>query len=885
MKSSSFCLLLTLLFFVSPTLAQSLSFLTYEGYLEDLNGNPVNDSLPMRVELQGVNSTACLLYWEDHPTIAVVNGAFKIAVGRGQNSTGSVDLATYFSNRTTTLSGCTFEPTLSNALRKMQIFIDGEAFSEFVLSEAPRAMFAEDTDRISGRRVSTGSPSNGQVLRWNQSLSLWEPSAETPSNPGTVTSVATSGDFTGGPITTSGTLSLTNTGVTAGTYPKVTVTATGRVTAGGPLLASDIPALDWAKITTGKPTNLSGYGITDAVRSLGGVVATQSGLDASKGAAGTAGTLYVATDTQKIYLSNGSSWTEVANSSSSAGTVTSISTGTGLIGGPITGAGTISIADGGVGTTQIAVGAVTSDRIADGAITSVDIGNNQVTDAKISAVGVGKIASGAGLYLTYQPGGTACAAGQTLKWINSRWECATDNEGALPGGSTAGQFLRWDGTGWVASTDGAQIVGLNANNLSAGTLPAGRLPAFSGDVTSTAGSTGLSLSTTGVVAGTYRSVTVDSKGRVTLGSNPTSLAEYGINDAVANLGSVPSIQSGLDAAKPAAGQVGRLYVATDVQKIYRDSGASWVTVAVGAAGSGTVTGITAGAGLTGGTITSSGTISIATGGVDSSKIADGSVTSAKLAIVPTLTPGTFGSSVEIPTITVNDKGQVTQVTSVPFNTSPTGQALELNKIWVGEAGNSAQARYFGAGDLRNSLGNPQIPTSCLASQTMTWNSINDQFSCQSISIAPAQVAGLGNAATRNTGTSSGQVPVLDGTGRLPASTIPDLETCTDANHVRIPGVPNKGVRPFCLENLNLPPTSYVDAEVSCASKAMRLCSPIQLQEACNFNSSLIPTSFLWIGPVVSSSQALNVDLTNTCLVADKVSFTSSSTLRAYRCCR
>lgn len=30
------------------------------------------------------------------------------------------------------------------------------------------------------------------------------------------------------------------------------------------LLASDIPALDWSKITTGKPTTLAGYGITDA---------------------------------------------------------------------------------------------------------------------------------------------------------------------------------------------------------------------------------------------------------------------------------------------------------------------------------------------------------------------------------------------------------------------------------------------------------------------------------------------------------------------------------------------------------------------------------------------------------------------------------------------
>lgn len=41
----------------------------------------------------------------------------------------------------------------------------------------------------------------------------------------------------------------------------------------------------------------------------------------------------------------------------------------------------------------------------------------------------------------------------------------------------------------------------------------------------------LSLATSGVSAGTYKSVTVDTYGRVTAGSNPTTLAGYGITDA------------------------------------------------------------------------------------------------------------------------------------------------------------------------------------------------------------------------------------------------------------------------------------------------------------------------------------------------------------------
>jgi hypothetical protein len=51
-----------------------------------------------------------------------------------------------------------------------------------------------------------------------------------------------------------------------------------------------------------------------------------------------------------------------------------------------------------------------------------------------------------------------------------------------------------------------------------GRLSTTQLPAFIGDVTSTTGSNTLNLSTTGVTAGTYNSVTVDTKGRVTAGS-------------------------------------------------------------------------------------------------------------------------------------------------------------------------------------------------------------------------------------------------------------------------------------------------------------------------------------------------------------------------------
>ena len=75
-------------------------------------------------------------------------------------------------------------------------------------------------------------------------------------------SITVSGDASGSGTTTIS-LTLANV-VTAGTATKVTYDDKGRVTAGASLAASDIPNLDWSKITSGKPTTLSGYGITDA---------------------------------------------------------------------------------------------------------------------------------------------------------------------------------------------------------------------------------------------------------------------------------------------------------------------------------------------------------------------------------------------------------------------------------------------------------------------------------------------------------------------------------------------------------------------------------------------------------------------------------------------
>lgn len=99
--------------------------------------------------------------------------------------------------------------------------------------------------------------------------------------------IAITGDATGtGTLFGGIAITFVNTGVVAGSYAKVTVDAKGRVTAGGSLAAADIPSLDWSKLTTGKPTTMAGYGITDYLQ-LG---ATAGAALAASGAAGVATT-------------------------------------------------------------------------------------------------------------------------------------------------------------------------------------------------------------------------------------------------------------------------------------------------------------------------------------------------------------------------------------------------------------------------------------------------------------------------------------------------------------------------------------------------------------------------------------------------------------------
>jgi trimeric autotransporter adhesin len=166
-------------------------------------------------------------------------------------------------------------------------------------------------------------------------------------NVGTVTSVdltaSTGISVSGGPITGSGSITVTNTapdqtvvltagtGIsTSGTYPNFTVTNT----------APD----QTVSITGAGGAVVSGTYPNFTVTTPSGTVTSVSGTApiASSGGATPAISISQATTSTDGYLSS-TDWNTFNNKGS--GTVTSVATGTGLTGGPITGSGTIALAN------------------------------------------------------------------------------------------------------------------------------------------------------------------------------------------------------------------------------------------------------------------------------------------------------------------------------------------------------------------------------------------------------------------------------------------------------------------------------------------------------------------------------------------------------------
>lgn len=159
-----------------------------------------------------------------------------------------------------------------------------------------------------------------------------------------VSNVATGTGLTGGPITTTGTISIANTGVTAGVYgdaanvPQVTINAQGQAT-NVTNVAISISVANVANAVPDTREITAGTGLTGGGNLASNVTISMSNTNV------TIGTYGGGTNAAEITVDQQGRITSAANVAIPQGTVTNVATGTGLTGGPITSNGTISLAN------------------------------------------------------------------------------------------------------------------------------------------------------------------------------------------------------------------------------------------------------------------------------------------------------------------------------------------------------------------------------------------------------------------------------------------------------------------------------------------------------------------------------------------------------------
>ena len=273
---------------------------------------------------------------------------------------------------------------------------------------------------------------------------------------GTVTQVNTGTGLTGGPITTSGTISLANTAVTAASYggaatvSVITVDAQGRITAASNAsIAINVAAVSGAVPNT--VNILTGTGLTGGGALTGNVTLSVTANSTNQKVTVQNNATVVGSEPAINFIAGTNVTISVADDSVGArsnvtisatggggggGTVTSITAGTGLTGGTITTSGTINLANTTVTTgtfgsaTQVGVFTVDAQgRLTAASNTTISISASQITS------GVLPVANG-GTGVTVSSGASSVVLRDSNSNITGNAFFAGTTSTAAAGGTT-----------------------------------------------------------------------------------------------------------------------------------------------------------------------------------------------------------------------------------------------------------------------------------------------------------------------------------------------------------------------------------------------------------------------------------------------------------------
>jgi uncharacterized protein (TIGR02145 family) len=270
--------------------AQVPQKMSYQCVVRNSAGTLVaNQSIGIKISILQGSPTGNIAYQEifnPNPQTNA-NGLISIEIGGGIPVIGifsTVDWTTgpYFLKTETDPAGGT-SYTISGTSQLLSVPYALHAGTVASYTETDPLFISHPANGISGADVSDwraaygwGSHASAGYVPGTRSLTIngtaLDLSANRTWSVGTVTSVGLSlpdiFSLSGSPVTGSGAITAT---LVFQSPNQVFASANGMF--GRPafrsLVATDIPALDWSKITTGKPTTLAGYGITDAVNTSG----------------------------------------------------------------------------------------------------------------------------------------------------------------------------------------------------------------------------------------------------------------------------------------------------------------------------------------------------------------------------------------------------------------------------------------------------------------------------------------------------------------------------------------------------------------------------------------------------------------------------------------